>query len=118
MFSWFSNVFGKPPAPALDKMQLGPEGATHNPLMVFFFSFSCRSKPIYVQIQFFTWDALHDSLSWWKHVEAEIPRLAELGVTQIWLPPPNKAAEPVCSEYYLYFDNVNSAVAWSRLRRV
>ena len=36
MFSWFSNVFGKPPVPALDKMRLGPEGATHNPLMVFF----------------------------------------------------------------------------------
>lgn len=86
MFSWFSNVFGKPPVPALDKMQLGPEGATQNPLM----------------IQFFTWDALHDTLSWWKHVEAEIPRLAELGVTQIWLPPPNKAAEPHGRGYDAY----------------
>lgn len=44
-------------------------------------------------IQFFTWDALHEHMSWWKHLEQEIPKLAEQGYTQIWLPPPNKAAE-------------------------
>lgn len=34
-------------------------------------------------------------MSWWQHFEAEIPTLAKLGFTQIWLPPPNKAAETV-----------------------
>lgn len=34
-------------------------------------------------------------MSWWRHIEEEIPKLAEQGYTQIWLPPPNKAAELV-----------------------
>jgi alpha-amylase len=34
-------------------------------------------------------------MSWWKHLEAEIPALAKMGFTQIWLPPPNKAAVTV-----------------------
>ncbi len=36
-------------------------------------------------------------MSWWKHFECEVPKLAELGVTQIWLPPPNKATSNVCT---------------------
>ncbi|KAH0833317.1 glycoside hydrolase family 13 protein [Lanmaoa asiatica] len=44
-----------------------------------------------MMIQFFTWDAQHPDMSWWKHFEDELPRLAELGFTQVWLPPPNKA---------------------------
>ncbi|KAJ3567408.1 hypothetical protein NP233_g6388 [Leucocoprinus birnbaumii] len=44
-------------------------------------------------IQFFTWDTLLEDLTWWKHFENEIPRLVELGFTQVWLPPMNKAAQ-------------------------
>jgi alpha-amylase len=36
-------------------------------------------------------------MSWWKHFESEVPQLAELGVTQVWLPPPNKGMNKVCS---------------------
>jgi hypothetical protein len=45
------------------------------------------------KIQFFTWDALQEDTSWWLHFENQIPRLAELGFTQVWLPPMNKAAQ-------------------------
>lgn len=62
-------------SPALPQMQLGPEDSTENPLM----------------IQFFTWGASHPEMSWWDHFAEECPRLAELGITQAWLPPPNKA---------------------------
>ncbi|TFK40368.1 glycoside hydrolase family 13 protein [Crucibulum laeve] len=82
---WFSDAFQTPP-PALDRMRLRPEGSTQNPLM----------------LQFFTWDCLHESLSWWKHLETEVPKLAEMGFTQIWLPPPNKAAEPLGRGYDAY----------------
>ncbi|KAF9816657.1 hypothetical protein IEO21_03962 [Rhodonia placenta] len=76
---WFidwiwTHVKGYPP-PALDGMRLGPPERTHNALMV----------------QFFTWDCRHPHMSWWQHFASEVPRLAELGVTQVWLPPPNKA---------------------------
>ena len=50
-----------------------------------------------VQIQFFTWESKHPDMSWWKHFESEMATLAELGVTQVWLPPPNKAMVPVRS---------------------
>ncbi|KAG2017735.1 alpha amylase [Coprinopsis cinerea AmutBmut pab1-1] len=80
--NWVLHRFGsasKKANTALARMNLRPnegDNAT-NPLM----------------IQFFTWDTLHESMSWWQHLEQEIPRLAEQGFTQIWLPPPNKAAE-------------------------
>ncbi|KAF9468078.1 glycoside hydrolase family 13 protein [Collybia nuda] len=73
---WFSDTFQEP-SPSLLRMRLGPDGNSSNPLM----------------LQFFTWESRHDTLSWWQHLEAEIPALAQLGFTQIWLPPPNKAAE-------------------------
>ncbi|KAG7451163.1 glycoside hydrolase family 13 protein [Guyanagaster necrorhizus] len=57
-------------------MKLGPDDSHDNPLM----------------IQFFTWNSRHPEMSWWQHFESEIPRLSELGFTQVWLPPPNKAA--------------------------
>ncbi|KAJ7475864.1 glycoside hydrolase family 13 protein [Mycena latifolia] len=69
---WLSGFVS--PAPALPRMRLGPEGNPDNPLM----------------LQFFTWDAKHNNMSWWKHLESEIPKLAEMGFTQVWLPPPNK----------------------------
>ncbi|KAL4071996.1 glycoside hydrolase family 13 protein [Scleroderma citrinum] len=56
-------------------MQLGPEDTSENPLM----------------IQFFVWGPTHPEKSWWDHFADECPRLAELGFTQAWLPPPNKA---------------------------
>ncbi|KAH9039701.1 glycoside hydrolase family 13 protein [Lactarius hengduanensis] len=56
-------------------MSLGPDKNSENALM----------------IQFFTWESAHTEMSWWKHFECEVPKLAELGVTQVWLPPPNKA---------------------------
>ncbi|KAF8233221.1 glycoside hydrolase family 13 protein [Tricholoma matsutake] len=57
-------------------MRLGPENSLDNPLM----------------LQFFTWESQHESMSWWRHLEAEIPVLGKMGFTQIWLPPPNKAS--------------------------
>ncbi|KAH8994946.1 glycoside hydrolase family 13 protein [Lactarius akahatsu] len=56
-------------------MSLGPDKNSENALM----------------IQFFTWESAHTEMSWWKHFECEVSKLAELGVTQVWLPPPNKA---------------------------
>ncbi|KAJ6576458.1 glycoside hydrolase family 13 protein [Mycena vulgaris] len=70
--NWLSGFFFS--APALPRMRLGPEGSPDNPLM----------------LQFFTWDAKHNNMSWWKHLETEIPKLAKMGFTQVWLPPPNK----------------------------
>ena len=34
-------------------------------------------------------------MSWWKHFETEVPNLAAMGVSQVWLPPPNKAMRKV-----------------------
>ncbi|KIJ62812.1 glycoside hydrolase family 13 protein [Hydnomerulius pinastri MD-312] len=76
---WFTS-------PALSKMQLGPDGSSQNPLM----------------IQFFTWEAQHPDMSWWNHLGAEMPRLAELGFTQAWLPPPNKAMRKQGQGYDAY----------------
>jgi hypothetical protein len=45
----------------------------------------------------FTWEAKHENMSWWAHVADEMPALAALGVSQLWLPPPNKAMRPVSS---------------------
>ncbi|KAI0264421.1 glycoside hydrolase family 13 protein [Gloeopeniophorella convolvens] len=67
-------------------MSLGPDLNSGNALM----------------IQFFTWDSFRPDMSWWKHFESEVPRLAELGVTQVWLPPPNKATSNVGQGYDAY----------------
>lgn len=81
IWSWFKT-------PALQNMQLQPRSSEDNALMM----------------QFFTWDKLHDSLSWWQHFEAEIPHLAEMGITQVWLPPPNKAADATKGRGYDAYD--------------
>ncbi|KAF9450894.1 glycoside hydrolase family 13 protein [Macrolepiota fuliginosa MF-IS2] len=83
---WLSSFTQGPPS--LDRMRLGPDDHNDNPLM----------------IQFFTWDALAKDTTWWKHFENEIPRLAELGFTQVWLPPMNKAAENVSCRGYDAYD--------------
>ncbi|KZT00780.1 glycoside hydrolase family 13 protein [Laetiporus sulphureus 93-53] len=70
----WTRIRGYPPS-SLASMRLGNEGRSQNALMV----------------QFFTWNCRHPTLSWWKHFESEVPQLAEMGVTQVWLPPPNKA---------------------------
>lgn len=86
------------PTAALHRMQLGPE-SFDNPLMVWRNPAMCRYSRSQVvsfpQLQFFTWEARHNNLSWWGHLESEVPQLAKMGFTQIWLPPPNKAAENV-----------------------
>ena len=57
------------------------------------------------KIQFFTWDCVHPHISWWKHFETQVPRLSELGITQVWLPPPNKATSKVCVPRYVCLQN-------------
>ncbi|KAK7691063.1 hypothetical protein QCA50_006166 [Cerrena zonata] len=75
-------------SPALRSMRRGPMTSPPgpNPLM----------------IQFFTWDSLHPDMSWWKHFESEVDNLADLGFTQVWLPPPNKAMVPKGQGYDAY----------------
>ncbi|GBE88371.1 glycoside hydrolase family 13 protein [Sparassis crispa] len=75
LIEWFDQYVRPYPPPALENMRLGPDGLTENALM----------------IQFFTWQSRHPTMSWWKHFESEIPGLADIGVTQVWLPPPHKA---------------------------
>ncbi|KAF7327810.1 Glucan 1,4-alpha-maltohexaosidase [Mycena kentingensis (nom. inval.)] len=74
------------PPSTLQRMRLAPPENTDNPLM----------------LQFFTWDHLHPTLSWWAHFECEIPKLAEMGFTQVWLPPPHKAASKDGRGYDVY----------------
>ncbi|KAF8753540.1 Glycoside hydrolase family 13 protein [Rhizoctonia solani] len=74
--------------PALLRMKLGGPQVTEgqNALMV----------------QFFEWDSTGGKISWWKHFEDQVPRMKELGVTQVWLPPPNKAMRPKGQGYDAY----------------
>ncbi|KZT20149.1 glycoside hydrolase family 13 protein [Neolentinus lepideus HHB14362 ss-1] len=76
------------PAPALPQMSLGPGSEGSNPLMV----------------QFFTWDSEYPDMTWWQHFQAEVPKLQELGVTQVWLPPPNKAMNSKYGRGYDAYD--------------
>ncbi|KAJ6531810.1 glycoside hydrolase superfamily [Mycena capillaripes] len=41
-------------------------------------------------------------MSWWKHLECEIPKLAKMGFTQLWLPPPHKGAHQKGRGYDAY----------------
>lgn len=65
--------------------------------------FACQYQAMTydLQMQFFTWEAMHPQLSWWRHFEMEVPKLAAMGVTQVWLPPPNKAMRKVCIHFPL-----------------
>ena len=43
-----------------------------------------------VMLQAFYWDCPRiekKEFKWWKHVEKQIPALAEVGFTSLWLPP-------------------------------
>ncbi|KAF8575962.1 glycoside hydrolase family 13 protein [Ramaria rubella] len=64
------------PAPSLPRMDLGVREEGQNPLMIQFFEWGSRGT---------------EECSWWRRFELEVPHLAELGFTQAWLPPPNKA---------------------------
>ncbi|KIK90943.1 glycoside hydrolase family 13 protein [Paxillus rubicundulus Ve08.2h10] len=83
---WIERLRLTSVSPSLPKMQLAPDAKAQNPVM----------------IQFFTWEAQHADMSWWKHFETEMPRLAELGFTQVWLPPPNKAMHKQGQGYDAY----------------
>ncbi|ELU40691.1 hypothetical protein AG1IA_05282 [Rhizoctonia solani AG-1 IA] len=67
--NWIMAPFAEP---ALLRMKLGGPQVTEgqNALMV----------------QFFEWDSTGGKISWWKHFEDQVPRMKELGVTQVWLP--------------------------------
>ena len=40
-----------------------------------------------VQFQFFEWDSIGTpERSWWVHFKDQVPKLAEMGVTIVWLP--------------------------------
>ncbi|KAL9714038.1 hypothetical protein Ac2012v2_002345 [Leucoagaricus gongylophorus] len=88
MYSFIQRWFSSPKhgSSSLDRMRLGPDDTDLNPLM----------------IQFFTWDTLQDNISWWKHFENEVPHLVQLGFTQVWLPPMNKAAQKEGRGYDAY----------------
>ena len=48
-----------------------------------------------VMLQAFYWDCPRiekKEFKWWKHVSKQIPALAEVGFTSLWLPPVHKAA--------------------------
>ncbi|KAL4074915.1 glycoside hydrolase family 13 protein [Scleroderma yunnanense] len=85
--SWAENPQLASIRPSLPRMQLSPDG-------------QCKDNP--VMIQFFTWEAKHPEMSWWDHFADESPRLADLGVTLAWLPPPNKAMREAGQGYDAY----------------
>ncbi|KAI9060672.1 glycoside hydrolase family 13 protein [Trametes sanguinea] len=84
--SWEWLAFWRNSPPALLNMRLRPTSSDENALMV----------------QFFTWESLHPEMSWWRHFESQVPDLAALGVTQVWLPPPNKAMRKEGQGYDAY----------------
>jgi hypothetical protein len=99
--NWVRDLLPHPPA-ALPGMCVRPDGSKDNGLMVWtnFAHANDDWHHAMYQMQFFTWESKHPDMSWWEHFEKEVPYLAELGVTQIWLPPPNKAMVPVSQSVY------------------
>ena len=54
-------------------------------------------------IQYFHWYLPRDG-KFWQQVKAEAPRLAELGINSVWLPPACKGAEGNYSVGYDVYD--------------
>ncbi|EIW84269.1 glycoside hydrolase family 13 protein [Coniophora puteana RWD-64-598 SS2] len=73
-------------APALSHMRIRPKESSENACM----------------IQFFTWEARHPVMSWWKHFQSEVASLRDMGITQVWLPPPHKATRKTGQGYDAY----------------
>ncbi|KAJ3547539.1 hypothetical protein NM688_g5396 [Phlebia brevispora] len=90
LYDWLMQLRPHPP-PSLDSMRLSEDGHADNALMV--------TSAI---IQFFTWNARNPEMSWWQFFESEVPNLAEMGFTQVWLPPPNKAMKKTGQGYDAY----------------
>jgi hypothetical protein len=97
LWYWLDCLLLKWVPSSLPTMQLGPDGSSQNPTMVSCWLLHAEMliQNETLKVQFFTWDARHKDMSWWKHLATEAPHLAALGFTQIWLPPPNKAMEQV-----------------------
>ncbi len=62
-----------------------------------------------VLFQAFYWDCPREDgceFGWWKRVRSQIPNLASVGFTALWLPPPHKAANARSMGYdpYDYYD--------------
>lgn len=61
-----------------------------------------RGKPgNYTMMQFFEWYAEGDGVHWKKY-EKESERLADIGITACWLPPPTKGSSPDGTGYDIY----------------
>ncbi|WVF67353.1 hypothetical protein IAT40_002108 [Kwoniella sp. CBS 6097] len=61
-----------------------------------------RGKPgNYTMMQFFEWYAPGDGVHW-KHFEEQTDRLADIGITACWLPPPTKGSSPEGTGYDIY----------------
>lgn len=50
----------------------------------------------YTMLQAFEW-YVEGGGKHWKKLEEEVPRLSDIGITAMWLPPPTKASNPVRS---------------------
>ena len=101
-----------------------PEGGdVENPLMVN--TTKMRSVILVLltlmtlQIQFYTWHIRGtEEISWWRHFEQETPRLKDMGVTHVWLPPPTKGSGVVCDipRFWHWQDLTDRAVHfWFRI---
>lgn len=62
----------------------------------------------HILLQSFNWRSCHNKISWYKVLMSKIPKMKELGVTLLWLPPPSQSVAPqgyMPSKLY----NLNSA---------
>lgn len=52
-------------------------------------------------IQFFEWDS-EGGGKHWNHYKDEVARLAKMGITAVWVPPPTKSSSPDGVGYGIY----------------
>lgn len=78
-------------------------------------------------MQFFEWESSAGDIPWWKHFENQVPRLKELGITQVWLPRtfcvcgPQYLLVPLTIHIlriYIYSSEQSYAASRTRIRRV